>query len=29
VDWGFVLDAIEDKAEVGDNRVHFVGTIMF
>jgi len=29
VDWGFVLDAIENKAEVGDNRVHFVGTILF
>lgn len=29
VDWGFVLDEIEDKAEVGDNRVHFVGTILF
>ena len=29
VDWGFVLDEVEGKAEVGDNRVHFVGTILF
>jgi len=29
VDWGFVLDEIENRAEVGDNRVHFVGTILF
>jgi hemolysin activation/secretion protein len=29
LDWGFVLDEIEGRAEVGDNRLHFVGTILF
>ncbi len=29
LDWGFVLDEVEGKAEVGDNRLHFVGTILF
>lgn len=29
LDWGFVLDEIENKADAGDNRLHFVGTILF
>jgi hemolysin activation/secretion protein len=29
LDWGFVLDEIEGVADTGDNRVHFVGTILF
>jgi len=30
VDWGFVLNDVENRgAEVGDNRLHFVGTILY
>lgn len=29
LDWGFALDEVEGKADAGDNRLHFVGTILF